>query len=510
MNLNARIALTLSAVALIACTPPPTAKEVAQKTGDQVSALIQEAMTAAQVANELKAVDAIVDSYNTGASGSVTRPTVPASNSADATITSARKFVDRIFTEANVESSGGGSVIFLFKGDDLCTDGTTPASKSCIDMVDKIEVRVRGTPQPGDGMDLTVLIGAKKYEAFTLQVRQDSLAIQVDLAQAKNAYETVQAATSGNPTVTSQLTALEGVLELKLLKNGPKDFTLSYSALKDLRLEVLSDGITRSFRTAARTPIYSIRADAPSKRLSFNYDLGSTEYGGVYRDIAPAAPSTKASSCKVTADCTSTSATFTSTCVNLLCTLPPPQQLPSTTPMKLTLGGLTFGLVLADGQQDLAIGHLSLGSAQTSVTYGTTKIFTADLNALSGRSFDLKLQKDPNGGTPLIRVNPEFNLALTFLFDRLRTLEGATVDGWLLDESYVAALTGPTPTIQAVTKTATFAGGMKIVSGNFKLSSNKAGVTPVAATAGQCITSEPMPATGSHAWLGKFKVVACP
>jgi hypothetical protein len=483
----------------VGCSQPVTSEDVADRTATRTEALIVEAAGSAQVVGQLGALRTLVNGFNAmqgsfqtvpldgtpicdtttdpgcvpPQSTPVPDPSGPDEQEAKAQAARLAKFLrERVFTQENLESSDKDAAIFRLTGEDLCTDGTTPADPICVESLDKIELRIKAELPEDHAVDLTFLFGPSHLAPLKLVLRETSAAFQVDLAQAKLTIEYLNSA-YGNGTLDLPR-VLEGIVELKLARNGPQDLTLSQSFLSALKVEVDdAAGKTRIFSSEAKSPVTSLRMSAPSKTVEFKLDLGETRYRFPYSDIS------------------STGIAGTN--------------------MSVILSGLSFEFSATEGQQDFVLAQVGIGNAQTSIGLDSITLFTADLNELSNRRFDLKIRPDTDG-LPILSVLPEFDLKTLFHFAPLKG-DGLDVPSFYENETYRVTLTGGgSPSIKPVpADSATgFAGGLKVLTGALSLQTNKPGTQPVTVAAGSCLSSQQELPEGAHPLLGYFTTVACP
>jgi hypothetical protein len=370
---------------------------------------------------------------------------------------------ERIFTEANVEETEGDSTIFLLKGDDVCTTGAAPAEAGCVQAVDKMELRIRATATDNDGMDLGFLIGPSRAEPMVLSFGQKTVAMVVDLGGAKDAVTFLDpSAAQGLPRV------MVGRVELRLTENGEQDVTFSTGILNAIQIELEAAGATHAFSTAKATPLSELRMNAKDKKVSFELNLGTTEYRSLYGGTSPLAKEQ----------------------------------------VVYSLSGLSFAFNAEEGMDDFVVAHVGLGDAQSYMSVGGTKVFTADLNALSGRHFDLNLSKGADG-LPLVRVLPEFDLATKFFLSPLKADPLAAVPSFYEDQSYRVRLSGGgAPSLRPVEANTTtgFPGGLQVVSGELRLEGSGAAVS---VPAGKCLVGKEVATEGSHPLLGHFESRDC-
>ena len=238
--------------------------------------------------------------------------------------------------------------------------------------------------------------------------------------------------------------------------------------LNAIQIEMDQNGATHTFTTARAVPLSELRMDAKAKRVSFELNLGTTEYRGPYGGTSPLAAK----------------------------------------PVVYSLSGLSFAFSAEEGRNDFVIAHVGLGDAQSYMSVDGTKVFTADLNPFSNRHFDLNLSKGADG-LPTMRVMPEFDLATKFFLSPLKADPMAVVPSFYEDQSYRVRLSGGTaPSVRPVQANSTtgFPGGLQVVSGELKLEGGSSAVT---VPAGKCLVGKEVAAEGSHPLLGHFESRDC-
>lgn len=473
----------------IGCSSPPSAKEVSDTAASRTSDMIRATSASVRVMGDMSAFKSLgsaatilQDSFAkvpvTGGPSTCTDPngcssvSVPSNpipsdpTAADAEAALVEKFLrERIFIEANVEATEGDSTIFRISGDDVCTpmDSAAAADPNCVKAVDQLELRIRATSTGKDGLDLGFQLSADRTEPLVLSFGKDTVAVDVDLAQSKDAIQFL------SPDAAKDLPrVMVGKLELRLTKNGEQDLTFSTGVLDAIHVEVDQDGATQSFTTDKANPLSELRMNGNAKQVSFDLNLGTTEYKGPYGGTSSL----------------------------------------SSQQVVYSLSGLSFAFNAQEGQDDFVVAHVGIGDAQSYMSLNGTKVFTADLNAASGRHFDLNLSKGADG-LPLVRVLPEFDLVTKFFLAPLKSDATADVPSFYEDQTYHVRLSGSTPSFRPVdANTATgFPGGLQVVSGELSMQGKDATVT---VPAGKCLVSTDTVPQGGHPLLGHFQTRDCP
>jgi hypothetical protein len=500
-------ASSLSLFTLVACQPSPSAEEVAEATAAQTEALLNDFGSAAQSLNDMSSLSAMSKSasaltttfdalplgagfagnltegfarlqagFSTGTQSQAveTSSTTTAPSEADiqrSTAAFAKFMRERIFTRENLESQSGDSSIFLLNGDDLCSDGTTLADAACVKAVDDIGVRVRARRIAEKEMDLTLLIGAQKHEPLELRIRRASLAVLVDFKGLKDAVESIDSvlgSKSGLPRV------MDGEISYTLEKHGEKDFSFTWSVVRAINVEgedVL--GVTRTFTSGATERLFYARFNGLTKTLSAETNVGPTEIGLPYKpDISTSGLAG-----------TRVSAHF---------------------------GGASWAFEATEGQPEFTLADVGLGATTTSLKLDNHELFALDLNAASGRQFDVTLSSDTDG-LAIFKVSPGYELKLKYALAPLKVDADMTVEPHFEDQTYTIALSGTDPTLKPLEANTTgFAGGIKVVSGTLTLSTSASGVEAISVPAGMCLTSKTLTNSTDHAILGRLASVACP
>lgn len=474
------------ALGAVGCSDAPEAKEVSETTASRSAEMIRAASASARVMSEMSSLESMGSTATilqqtfgavpvmgppSGCTDPQGCPSPMPSNPvptdpklADERAAQLEKYLkERIFTEENVESTEGDSTIFRIQGDDACTTGETAPRAECVKTVDQMELRIRATRTDKDGMDLGFQFGPQRDEPVVLSFAEKTVAVAVDLGETKEAVKFLYPAAAGQlPRV------MVGKVELRLTENGEQDITFSTGILDAIRIEVDGDEGTHTFTTAKATPLSQLRMDARARRLGFELNLGTSEYRGPYGGSSSLAS----------------------------------QQ------WVVSLSGASFAFNAEEGQNDFIIAHVGLGEAQSYIELNGTKLFTADLNAASGRHFDLNLSRGADG-LPLVRVLPEFDLVTKFFMAPLKADPQADVPSYYEDETYQVRLSGGgSPSLRPVgANSATgFPGGLQVVSGELSLSGRDASVT---VPAGKCLVGTEAAPEGSHPLLGHFEARDC-
>jgi hypothetical protein len=444
------------ALGVVGCQPPaPEPEDVAEVTAKRSGDLVRNLGSSMRTLSNFSALKTLTDVTSSiggfgdmggGLQGmSITRmaeeaplpvPGVPDETTSQAQAALVEKYLrERIFIEANVEETKGSSTTFRITGEDLCSDGSTPAAPSCVAAVDKYELRIRATNKGDKGMDLELLFGPNRTEPLSFSFSDVRVGMIVDLGGVKDTVKLVSPETE-LPRV------MLGRVELALTSKGPRDVEFQTSILDALSVEWDGKEGAYAFSSAKVSPLSEVKVwqknGANWARIALN--LGTTEirapYSGAKAEFAGK-------------------------------------------PYVFSLSGLSYEMDAQEGSEELTLAHLGLGEAQSYVALGDHTLVTVDLNAPSGRHFDLHVAKGADG-LAVLSVRPEFDLSV---FNDMASLYedeegGASGDG--SGQSFHVRLSGgEAPSVRRVpANTSTgFPGGLQVVSGELSMAVNESRVT---------------------------------
>ncbi|HEX5748232.1 MAG TPA: hypothetical protein VFZ09_18480 [Archangium sp.] len=457
------VALALGAVG---CQPPdPEPEEVAEVTARRSGDLVRNMGTSMRTLSNFSALEMLTEvASSVGGLGNMSGgvqgmsitgmaeeaplpvPGVPDETTSQAQAALVEKYLrERIFIEANVEETKGSSTTFRITGEDLCSDGSTPADPACVAEVDRYELRIRATNKGDKGLDLELLFGPNRAEPLSLSFSDVRVGMIVDLGGVKDTVTLLSPETK-LPRV------MVGRVELALTSRGPRDVELQTSILDVLSLEWDAAAGAYAFSTAKASPLFETKVwqkdGANQARMALN--LGTTEirapYSGAKAEFAGK-------------------------------------------PYVFSLSGLSYEMEAQEGSEALTVAHLGLGEAQSYLALGEHTLTTVDLNALSGRHFDLHVEKGADG-LAVLSVRPEFDLSVfTDMGPLSAEADGGASSGGSGQSFHVRLSGGEAPSVRSVpANTSTgFPGGLQVVSGELSVAVNESRVT-VPAT--KCLVRE--------------------
>ena len=303
-----------------------------------------------------------------------------------------------------------------------------------------------------------------------LEIRKGvSIALVADLEKSIAAVTALQQAQSGM-SVTYDFTA-KGRVELRLVKNGPADFTLSSSVLAPVTYEMKgSDGVKRTASVGAKSPTASIRVEGPAKRATLQWGSGEVRYVGLLRDL------------------------FSS-------------QAAASRPVEAFLSGTGATVIFEEGKT-ARLEAAGLGTATSTIKSGSDVLLSVDFNKDQGRTVAATWAPTAQGFqlnfTPGLQLDAHVGLGLLEATDYTVLPEHKNATYAM---SFLAP--GKTPALEFFTRRdASGAAFVRIVEGELKLAVDDPAVAARSFSAPSCLTSSG--GTVTNTYVERFTSVACP
>ena len=263
---------------------------------------------------------------------------------------------------------------------------------------------------------------------------------------------------------------MDGSFSVSLTRNGEEDTTIALAIRRPIRLEgAKADGTEFAFSTAAKNPLFGLRAQGIERRLSVDLDIGVTTINIPWNEFV--------------------------------------EESVATAMADIDWKGLSGSVVLEDGMSNLVFSNLGFGDGQSTIKYDGQTVFALDLNKQTGRRADVTITPaDP--ALPQFEISPELDLEMRWYLQPLADL-GDEIESYLLDDSYRIKFGGSQPTIQPVAGSIeTDSGALKVVSGNLTISAT--GTAAIVVDAGECLRGDDAVTPGEHEILGQLTVATCP
>ncbi len=381
-----------------------------------------------------------------------------------------RTLRERILIEANLESETSTSATYRLGPDVLCSESDAPVvtgsdpelDPDCVDQVTRLEPRlVLTSPSEGD-IDVTLQLGAERHEPLTLSLYQHSLGVKLDL-EATLAV----AREFGDDEELEGIQELSGVLELRLVENAARDYSLELNVLEALEAVVDSDGDSLSASLGASSPAWDVRVDGNSQTLSAGVDLAAFRLVGPLRAFASLFGGDDVED--------SSGAPYG---VDLP-PVPEPEPRSYTGIIDLFLAGLSGRLSYTANTDVIAIDNLGFGDATSTLKHDDHTLLGLDLNAASGRHVNLRVSPTDNGAE--ISITPSFDLRVALAFHYIADQFDGLAD-YLLDDTFRVWFAGDAPALRSVD------GQLQVTAGSLHVESSANPSANVVVDAGMCLS----------------------
>jgi hypothetical protein len=407
---------------------------------------------------------------------------------------------ERILIPANLESETETSATYRLGPDVLCDSdapelpgqAATPTyDPDCVEQANRLQLRLRLTsPQEGD-IDVTVVVGQGHSEPLVFELYQHSLGVRVDLGEA---LEVVREFGEDAEDVER----LAGVLELQLVENRPRDYSLELNVLQALEAVVHSDGDTLTASLGATSPALELRVDGNAKRLLAGMDLGALRVLGPLRMFADSFGS---------GDEELAPADYAPAPDGFAAERPAPGGASAPAPtepsyhgmVELFLAGLQGTLEYVSDSDALNLNGLGFGDATSTIKHDGNTLLALDLNAAQGRHLDLVLE--PEGDRTRISITPGFDLRLALAFHHIADQVEGVAD-YLLNDTWHFWFEGSNPELVVGDDQ------LEVGSGTLHLDSSADPASNLSVAAGMCL-GEADASVESDDWRGSLAVNAC-
>jgi hypothetical protein len=318
-----------------------------------------------------------------------------------------RRLREEIFVEANLEAETSTSATYRLGPDVLCSPddaADAPPSGSgfaapapeldsdCVDQVERLEPRlVLTSPREGD-IDVTLLLGAERHAPLSLALYQHSLGVRLDLAEglavARELGEDLDA-----------IHQLSGLLELRLVENAARDYSLELNVLEAIAAEVEADGDVLTTSLGASSPAWNVRVDGNANSLSAGVDLAAFRLAGPLGAFAELFGESDRDG------------------VSISDGAPLPEQTPEgshTGVLDVFLAGLSGTLRYTADSDVLSFENLGFGDGTSTLKHDGNSLLALDLNAAQGRRVNVTITPSDDGTQ--LSITPSFDLRLALAF----------------------------------------------------------------------------------------------
>jgi hypothetical protein len=398
-----------------------------------------------------------------------------------------RELRERVLIEANLESSTSTSATYNLSADVLCSEsdepdaplaGTPDLDEDCVEQVTRLTPRlVLTSPREGD-IDVTLQLGSERHEPLTLALYHDSLGVRLDLGEALAVAREL-----GEDEELESIQELSGRLELRLVENAARDYSLELNVLEKLEAVIDSDGDHLSASLGASSPAWNVRVDGNSQTLSAGVDLAAFRLVGPLRALSSLFESDDRDSAPG------------------LLSEEEPEPRSYTGILDLFLAGLTGTVSYTADSDVLAIDQLGFGDGTSSLKHDGNTLLSLDLNPTSGRRVNLQMSSTALGTQVLITPSFDLRLALGFHYiaDQFEGLAS-----YLLDDTLRVWFGGDAPELA-------LGDALRVTAGTLHIESAANPELNVTVEAGMCLSGESGSDTDGDAAhpLSSLEVTAC-
>lgn len=431
---------------------------------------------------------------------------------------------ENIFTEANLESSDETSATYRLRGELFCSaqedcamaapcdpnqvdcydydyeefDCSSEPDEECIAQVNEAKIRLKVTFRGDDALTVALQLGPDRLEPVALDLAPEKVRLSTDLADVKEAI--IFLSTIAGEEIPELPETMVGRVSIGLTVNGEQDISVELSILEAVAFAMATEDGPVAFDAGAADPMMQVRAEGLAERVTVTsssgllslvmpwamLDDGDDEYVDATDSMgAPAEP-----------------------------VAPAAEPLDGTFSFKTSGGG--YSIVLEGGNEALKVRGVHMNAPLAGMDYpvelkrNDTLLFFLDLNAESGRSFDVDVTPDTAADSALFTFTPEFDLSVGFFLESIAAND-ASIDPWLFDDVYNVNLSGSgsASVLPVAADDAGFPGGLKVVAGTLVISASGSAQS-VVVNEGECLSGTEVLATDAHPVLGHFIVVACP
>jgi hypothetical protein len=403
---------------------------------------------------------------------------------------------EKILIPANLESETDTSATYRLGPDVMCdaddaptvgsSNGAPPSAPSydpdCVDEANRVQLRLRLTSLAEGDVDVTVLVGKQRHEPIVFELHQHSLGVKVDLGEALAAARELGES-------ADEIEQLSGVLELQLVENQARDYSLDLNVLEALKAVLHSDGDTVNASLGASSPAMQLRVDGNARRFLASTDLGALQVLGPLRMFADSFGSSSDDS---------TGVLYTGA---LSAPVPAPAPHVIQGALDMFLAGLEGSLEYVADSDELHLNGLGFGDKTSYIKNDGKTLLGLDLNAQQGRHVDLLLE--PEGEGTKISISPGFDLKLALAFHQIADQVDGIAD-YLLNDTWHFWFDGAAPVLVAGDDQ------LQVQAGTLHLESAADPSANVSVSAGMCLAEADV-ATESDAddWRHRFDAAVC-
>jgi hypothetical protein len=285
---------------------------------------------------------------------------------------------------------------------------------------------------------------------------------------------------------------LEGVLELRLVENQARDYSLQLNVLQALSLKLDTDGEKFTASLGASSPTWNVRVDGNAKSLSAGIDLAQLKLRGplrLFSELLSSSISAEAAGDTIDAS-------------PVLDVEEPDAERTYTGIVELVLAGLSGTLTYTADSDVIELEDVGFGNGTSTLKHDGNTLFSLDLNPSQGRRVNFSIE--PAGEGSRIRVSPSLELSMAFAFHYVAD-QFEDIADYLLDDTLRVWFAGEAPVLELGDA------GLRVAAGTLKLESSAHPDANVSVAAGMCLieASEAAESAESQHPFAAFEGGAC-
>ncbi len=370
---------------------------------------------------------------------------------------------DHVFKEEYVESDDGTTVIYRIDPASACE-----GDSECVSELTENPLRVAVNVLEDESLAVRLLVGNDRHDPLSARLSAEQLGLTADLSELMDAVSLFM-----EPEDREDLPkTLRGVIDLSLTKNGEQDFSIAFSVLEALNLEVEDEpGELVAVNIGASTPTSELRLDANTNSMTWRQNLATVDVTASGSLV-----------CGDDSDCGAKEQQGT---------------------FRMHLAGMTSQLEMSSGSDGFGISGYGLGDDTSYVALDDERLVAVDLNQNSGRTLDIRFKDTAEG--ILVTFEPELDLRVATALNTLSESLRVDMPDWLFDEVFDVTLGGDAKPSILIRRPSCDEYGdpvgdaqLEVESGTLTLAASSAS-EPVTVSAGMCVvpaettTEEPHP-----------------
>ncbi|HMA97650.1 MAG TPA: hypothetical protein VKP30_33425 [Polyangiaceae bacterium] len=352
---------------------------------------------------------------------------------------------EEVFVDENLESDDGKTVVYKLGPKSLCDLALLPIAPSsgaeegtvtidspsnepeydadCVAELAKWTPRLQlVSPREGD-IDLSLLLTDQRISPITLNLYQQKLGVTVDLAK-------VEAASARAGTPMDGVSSLAGVFSASLVQNANLDYSLGLSVTDMVKMVLGETPNTVSITLAPSPKALTLNVNGNTGRISGQLNLSSFKMSGPLSSFTSEDDEvydTGSTSGSDTASIAITEPSYHGT-------------------IEAYLAGVSGSFTHEQANDSLSFTNIGFGTEPSTVKFDQSTLISMDVNAQSGRVFDLYIDGSSDTG-PSLQFSPGLDVDVLLGFAAIAD-QIEDIEQFLLSDRLKLSLKGNQPTLR--------------------------------------------------------------